>query len=96
LPTGAADSSGEVLSNGVYRITGWALSQDPIQTIALYLDGRYVSAAHGGQPHAGMTANCGWSAEIDSHLFRGKHELVVQVRTLHGLTRDLVQTQVGF
>jgi hypothetical protein len=103
LPFGAVDPPGRILADGTLRITGWALSKDPIETISLYVDGRYVTSAHMQQPRPEVNraypefgpANCGWIMEIDGRLFPGNRELVIQVRTIHGITRDLQQTRIA-
>jgi hypothetical protein len=40
--------------------------------------------------------NAGWQIEFDTSLFSGEQEIVVQARTAHGATRDLLATRMRF
>jgi N-acetylmuramoyl-L-alanine amidase len=97
LPFGAVDPVGSPQGDGTLKLTGWALSEDPIQTISLYIDGHYVTSARMLQPRPDVNRaypaygliNAGWEIELDSRMFSGEHEIVVQAKTVHGASRDL-------
>jgi hypothetical protein len=102
LPFGAVDSLGETQADGTLRLSGWVLSEDPVLTVALYIDGRYVTTALLHQPRPDVNraypafgpVNPGWRIDIDPALFPGDHEVLVQARTRHGAVRDLRAARV--
>jgi hypothetical protein len=104
LPFGAVDPISEPQGDGTLRVTGWVLSADPVQTVSLYINGHYVTSARLYQPRPDVNqaypaygaVNAGWQIEFDTGLFPGEHEVVVQTRTAHGATRDLVATRMRF
>jgi len=97
LPFGAVDPIGEPTSDGTLTLTGWVLSDDSIQAVSFFIDGRYVTSARLFQPRPDVNRaypaygvmNAGWKIEFDTRLFKGEHELLVQARTAHGAVRDL-------
>ena len=103
LPFGIVDSLGEARADGTLRLSGWVLSEDPVQTVALYIDRRYVTSARLHQPRPDVNkvypvfgaVNAGWIIDLDTDLFRGEHEIVVQARTAHGAVRDLHAARVS-
>ena len=105
LPLGALDSVAGPEEDGTAKLGGWVVSEDPIHTVSLYIDGRYVTSAKLFQPRADVNqaypafgeVKAGWSIEVDTKVFpSGTHELVVQARTVHGATRDLGQRRMEF
>ena len=100
LPFGVIDvpRSGETL-RGAVGLGGWALSEDGISRIAIYVDRNYVLAATIGGPrpdvakvYPGFTdaATSGWNAVLDITAFpAGPHEILVQAQSKHGAVRDL-------
>jgi len=104
LPFGGVDPVGEPENDGTLKLTGWVLSEDPILTVALYIDRRYVSSARLQQPRPDVnraypafgSVNAGWAIEFDTRLFPGDHELVVQARTVHDAVRDLLTAKRHF
>ena len=97
LPFGALDPAGEPQSDGNLTITGWVLSEDPVATVSLYIDGRYITSARMYHPRPDVNraypafgaVNAGWTIEFDTSLFGGDREILVQARTAHGAVRDL-------
>jgi hypothetical protein len=104
LPFGVVDSIDEQQMDGTVRVIGWALSEDPIYTIGLYIDGRYITSARANLARPDVNkaypaygdVKPGWMIEFDGGMFPGEHELVVQVRTDHDAVRDLRQSRVVF
>jgi hypothetical protein len=106
LPFGVMDTphSGDTL-RGVAVLSGWALSENGIQRVSVYIDRIYVMPAQigGRRPDVakafpGITANekSGWSASLDTAAFTpGVHEIVVQAMANDGATRDLASINVN-
>jgi hypothetical protein len=80
-------------------VQGWALSDEGIREITLYVDRQYVSSAQTGisrpdvaaafpkEPHA---LDSGWRATIDvTNLAVGAHDVVVQAIGKNGARRDI-------
>ena len=100
LPYGVIDTphSGETL-RGAVGLGGWALSEDGISRVAIYVDRSYVVTATLGGPrpdvgkiYAGMpdAAAAGWNAVLDTASFPpGGHEIVVQAHSKRGGSRDI-------
>lgn len=84
---------------GPWPMAGWALAESGVKSVDVYVDRNYVgSATLGGdrpdvrQAFSSFTdaGQAGWSYTLDSQkLPAGRHELVVQVRSAAGSTRDI-------
>ncbi len=105
LPYGAVDTpaaSGTV--TGKVMVAGWALADDGIESVSIYVDRKFASAGQTGAPRPDVqkiypkmpaSGNAGWSALLDTGAFSpGWHELTVQVRSKSGATRDLAPLSV--
>jgi hypothetical protein len=104
LPFGVVDSVGKPGDDGMVQVSGWVLSEDPVYTVALYIDRQYVTSARMHQPRPDVNQaypafgaiNPGWKVEFNSKLFPGPRELVVQARTVHDAVRDLRTWTMSF
>ena len=89
----------QAIFNGNSVIEGWAVSNEGIEEIAIYVDRQYVSSAQTGgsrpdvaaafpkEAHAGSS---GWRASINvTDLAVGSHDVVVQVVAKNGAKRDI-------
>jgi hypothetical protein len=100
LPIGVVDlpRSNETIT-GQLGAYGWAISEDKIEGVAVYLDGVYlmdamlglsrpdVNKAFPGTPEG---ENAGWRAQLAAaSLPAGQHELVFEARTSKGAIRDI-------
>jgi hypothetical protein len=106
LPFGVIDlpRSGETLK-GAVSIGGWALSEDGISRIAIYVDRSYVLTAQigGSRPDVGKiyadipdAATAGWNAVLDTSAFPpGSHEILVQAHSKRGGSRDIGMIKVN-
>jgi len=107
LPIGYVDVPApgkEAVFNGNSVIEGWALSDEGIQEIALYVDRQYLSSAQIAISRPDVTAafpkeahagNSGWRAAIDvTNLAVGSHDVVVQAMGRNGAKRDIGAFQV--
>jgi hypothetical protein len=100
LPFGSLDipRSGETVT-GTVGIGGWALSEDGISRVAIYVDRSYVLAATLGGPRPDVAkiyptipdaASSGFNAALDTSSFpAGSHEIVVQAYSKLGASRDI-------
>jgi hypothetical protein len=100
LPFGVVDTphSGDTL-RGAVGVGGWALSEDGIGRVAIYIDRKYVVTATlaGSRPDvAGVyrdvpeAGSSGWNAVVDTAAFTpGAHEIVVQAQSKQGGSRDI-------
>jgi hypothetical protein len=107
LPFGVIDvpRSGETL-HGTVNVGGWALSEDEISQVAIYVDRNYVLAATLRAPRPDVAkiyaalpdaAASGWNAPLDTASFPpGSHEIVVQAHSKHGASRDIGSITVTF
>jgi hypothetical protein len=100
LPFGSVDTPApKTVVQGQFQIAGWALSEQPIEAVSIYVDRKYlgdgllrvarpdVAAAHRGYKDA---SNSGWMTTLEATSFTpGWHELVAQARSQDGATRDL-------
>jgi hypothetical protein len=102
LPVGYVDGpplSGQAVLRGATTFAGWALADDGIEEVAVYMDRQYVASARTGlerpdvarslpkEPNAGKA---GWQASVDvSNLPPGLHEFVVQATAQSGSKRDI-------
>ena len=107
LPFGATDipHPAETL-RGTVPVGGWALSEDGIDRVAIYVDRSYVLTAtlggarpdvakiYGSLPNA---ATSGFNALLDTSSFPpGNHEIVVQAHSKGGAYRDIAVISVVF
>jgi hypothetical protein len=106
LPLGFIDSpkdGGAV--HGTLAASGWALSEDGIESVGLYVDRVFATSANLGQPRPDVLkaypdlkndANPGWTASTDvSKLTAGYHELIVQARSKSGAVSDIGRLRVN-
>jgi hypothetical protein len=105
LPFGGVNSpaSGQTVA-GKFDATGWALSEEGIDSVSLYLDGVFLKRCVLGLPrpdvakvHPGVARSeaSGWSGEIDPAGFAaGWHELTIQAKSGRGATRDLASLPI--
>jgi hypothetical protein len=105
LPIGFLDlpTSGTLVTGDLF-VTGWALSADGIEDVAVYANGRYVDSAVLGfarpdvaeaEPGMAGAATSGFQLVLPAQrLPGGEVTLVVQARTRRGATRDLGAQQV--
>ena len=98
LPFGSVDTpTPKTVVQGQFQVAGWALSEQPIEAVSIYIDRKYlgdaqvklarpdVAAAHAGYQDA---SNAGWTTTLEAASFTpGWHELVVQARSQDGATR---------
>jgi hypothetical protein len=83
---------------------GWALSEDGIDSISIYIDRTYVTSTFPNAerpdvlntfPAFGAQKNPGWSLAVDlASLSSGLHEVEVQARSKKGAVRDIGSIQV--
>ena len=105
LPIGFVDlpADGTQVTADLF-VTGWALSADGIEDVAVYANGRYVDSAVLGfarpdvaeaEPGMAGAATSGFQVVLPAQrLPGGEVTLVVQARTRRGATRDLGAPQV--
>jgi hypothetical protein len=100
LPFGGVNSPGGGQKlQGAVEVIGWALADDGIDSVSLYVDRAFYAKASIGLPRADVAAaypkatrgaDSGWSATLDTAKFSsGWHELTVQAVSKAGTTRDL-------
>jgi hypothetical protein len=106
LPAGYVDAppmSGQAVFRGATPFEGWALADDGIEEVAVYIDRQFVAAAQTGverpdvakslpkEPNAGRA---GWRTSVDvSNFPAGVHEVVVQATAKNGAKRDIAAFQ---
>ena len=106
LPFGSVDTpSSKAVVEGTLPVAGWALAEQPIQAVSVYVDRQFVANAAlklarpdvaGAKPGYHDAANSGWMATLDTtSLAPGWHELVVQARSRDGATRDLATVPIS-
>jgi hypothetical protein len=100
LPFGSTDipHSGEIV-RGRVPMGGWALSDDEISRIAIFVDRSYVMTATLGGPRPDVaklypslpnSGESGWNAVLDTtSLQPGNHAIVVQAYSKQGAARDI-------
>lgn len=106
-PLGFVDTvqPGAILT-GVVDVKGWALSEDGIQSVCVYIDRARVNCtdrATEERPDVAkvvtMIPNAeksGWGVTFDStSIAPGDHEFVVQATTKTGASRNLIDTKIG-
>jgi hypothetical protein len=91
--------SGQAVLRGATPFEGWALADDGIEEVAVYIDGQYVISAHTGveRPDVAKTfpkepgaGKAGWRASVDVSSFpAGIHQFVVQAAAKNGAKRDI-------
>lgn len=100
LPFGSVDiPAPKAVLQGPVQVAGWALSEQPIEEVAIYVDRKYIGDASlklarpdvaAAKPGYKGSANSGWVTTLDTtSLAPGWHELVVQAKSQGGATRDL-------
>lgn len=105
LPFGSVDMpSPKAVVQGTTQIAGWALAEQPIQSVSIYVDRKYMGDASlklarpdvaASKPDYKDGANSGWMTTLDTtSLEPGWHELVAQARSKDGATRDLATVPV--
>ena len=107
LPIGTVDVpplGRQAVLKGTASFVGWAIGEDGISDVGIYVDRVYatsaqlglgrpdVSAAFPSEPHANAA---GWGASLDSSkIAAGPHELVVQATATNGAKRDIGVLQI--
>src|ERR1700730_2731065 len=94
LPVGYVDApplSGKAVLRGAATFEGWAVADDGVEEVAVYMDRQYVASARTGVerpdvaralPKEPNARKAGWRASVDvSNLPSGLHEFVVQATT---------------
>lgn len=100
LPYGYLDGPvGEQVIRGTAPVSGWAVSEDGIESVAVYVDRNFIGRATIGQsrpdvakvlPDLAESGSSGWSLLLDTALLaEGRHEITVQIRSKRGAYRDL-------
>ena len=100
LPFGSVDlPAPKTAVKGQIQVAGWALSEQPIHSVTLYVDRKYMGEASSSierpdvaaaNPTYTDAAKSGWLITLDTmFLAPGWHDLVVQAKTESGVTRDL-------
>jgi hypothetical protein len=89
---------GGTLQGPTTIVGGWALAEDGVQRIAIYVDKQFVTfATLGGDrpdiakafPSFANAGKSGWNVVIDlSAIIDGDHEMVMQVKTKGGNIHD--------
>lgn len=89
---------GATLQGSSATIGGWALAEDGVQRVAIYVDKQFiVFATLGGNrpdiakafPHFTGAATSGWSVIMNfSQMLEGEHEMVMQIKTKGGNIHD--------
>ncbi|MBV9396677.1 MAG: hypothetical protein JO062_01770 [Bryobacterales bacterium] len=100
LPVGVVDlpTANQAIS-GAFDAAGWAISEDRIARVSVYVDGNYlkdctlgvsrpdVSKVFPGVPDG---ERAGWTTQVDTaSLPPGKHELLFEVQSSKGAIRDI-------
>jgi len=102
LPIGYVDApalSGQAVLHGNAIFEGWALADDGIEEVAVYMDRQYLASARTGLdrpdvakslPNEPNSVKAGWRASVDvSNLTPGLHQFVVQAAAKSGSNRDI-------
>jgi hypothetical protein len=106
LPFGSVDNlSANQRVRGIVNVAGWALAEDGVEAVTVYVDRKRDSSAHLGTPrpdvapaHGGLpdSGTAGWTAEIDTGVLTlGWHEITIQARSKTSMTRDLASIPVS-
>jgi Bacterial Ig domain len=105
LPFGFLDRPvGGQAIHGNAPVSGWAISEDGIQSVEIYIDRDFVGRATIGEarpdvakiyPNLTDSGSSGWSLTLDESLLsEGNHELTVQIRSKRGAYRDLTSIPI--
>jgi hypothetical protein len=105
LPIGHVDAPTNSATVGTaLNAGGWALSEDGIDSIAIYVDRIYVTSTFPNAerpdvlkafPAFGGIKNPGWNLAVDlASVSSGLHEVEVQARSKKGAVRDIGSIQV--
>jgi hypothetical protein len=105
LPFGSVDlPTPRSTVRGLIQVAGWALADQSIREVSVYVDRKYLTAASlnvarpdvaVAEPGYRDARNCGYRLTVDSStLSPGWHEIVVQARAEDGATRDLATVPV--
>jgi hypothetical protein len=100
LPIGYVDApQNGAAVKGALAASGWALSEDGVADIEVYIDRAFVTSTTPNTPRPDVLEknplfrsdpNPGWNASIDlGHITPGAHEFTVQVRSRKGAVRDI-------
>ena len=102
LPIGTVDVpplGSQTELKGISSFAGWALGEEGISDVAIYVDRMYVISAQLGLPRPDVWAafpkepdarTAGWQASLDcSKIMSGPHEVIVQATAKNGARRDL-------
>jgi hypothetical protein len=89
---------------GKAPVSGWAISEDGIQSVEIYIDRDFVGQAAIGEarpdvakvyPNLTDSGSSGWNLTVDANLLpEGIHELTVQIRSKRGAYRDLTSIPI--
>jgi hypothetical protein len=105
LPIGHVDAptNGATVGSSL-NAGGWALSEDGIDSISIYIDRTYLTSTFPNTerpdvlkafPAFAGQKNLGWSLAVDlASLSSGLHEVDVQARSKKGAVRDIGSIQV--
>ena len=107
LPNGVVDvpPPGQPAAvKGMASLMGWAIGENGISDVDIYVDRVYVASAHLGLvrpdvaaafPNETNSNTAGWQASLDcSNIAVGPHELVVQATAKNGAKRDIGVYQI--
>jgi len=85
--------------NQPFAVSGWAVTSDGIQWVAIYVDGEFLAYAktglsrpdvHNLYPDKRDSGSSGWQFDADPGLFiNGEHRLTIDVCSKGGLIRSL-------
>jgi hypothetical protein len=100
LPTGYVDApQNGATAKGTVATSGWALSEDGIGDVEIYIDRAFVTSATPAIPRPDVLAkysnfkndpNPGWSASVDlSQITPGTHEFTVEARSKKGAVSNI-------
>ena len=100
LPLGHVDIKPGPNITGVVSVAGWAVAEDGIRKVCLYVDGKAASCTESitvsrpdvaaAYPHIAGAGTSGWGIQFDSSgLSPGNHEFLIQATTKSGATRDI-------
>lgn len=89
---------------GEVDFAGWALSEEGIESVSIYVDRAYVTDCSRGLPRPDVAKEypnlpdsgaSGWTVTFDSTKFSPAwHELTVQAKSKAGATRDLAAVPI--
>jgi len=107
LPFGNVDApKARAIIKGVLRVEGWALAEEPIAEIGIFIDSKFVRSfavdrrrddVVSAYPKVARGVKPGFATEIDTQvagLLPGWHSLIVQAKTESGAIRDIGVVEV--